>query len=99
MSAALSFFSLVFLFLFPWYFFVALACLGFSLSVFCLFYRDFKGSESRKILDVFEVFLWFFKKTREKKDRVQHSDEKKKNGFETLTSLNKEVRPFFPKRQ
>ena len=41
-------------------------------GVFCLFYRDFRGSQGQKILDVFEGFPWFFFfKTKEKKDRVQ----------------------------
>ena len=40
------------------------------LSVFCLFYRVFKGSQGEKILGVFEVFLGVFEKTKEKKDRV-----------------------------
>ena len=40
------------------------------LSVFCLFYRVFKGSHGEKILGVFEVFLGVFEKNKEKKARV-----------------------------
>ena len=47
------------LILFPWFFF---------LSVFCLFYKDFKSSEGWKIVDVFDVS--FFGKNEEKKDMV-----------------------------
>ena len=39
------------------------------LSVFCLFYWVFKGSQGEKILGVFEVSLGIFEKTKEKKDR------------------------------
>ena len=38
------------------------------LSVFCLFFRIFKGS--RTILGAFEVFLGIFEVSKEKKDRV-----------------------------
>ena len=41
-------------------------------GVFCLFRWDFQGSQGRKILDVFEGFPGFFKRTKEKKDRVIH---------------------------
>ena len=46
--------------------------LGISLvfwGVFCLFSKVFRGSPGERILDVFEVFLGIFEKTKEKKDR------------------------------
>ena len=65
-SLTLSFFSLVFWFPwcfsscgFPW-------CFGVSPAYFTGILRV---RRARKILDVFEGFPWFFKKTKEKKDR------------------------------
>ena len=66
-SDCLSFFSLMFLF--PWCF----SCRGFpwSFGVFSAYFPRFLGvRQVRKILDVFEVFLGIFEKTKEKKDRA-----------------------------
>ena len=66
----MSFFSLVLICFLG--IFVALDFLGVFSMFFCLFYRDFKGSQGQKILDVFVFFLGFSQKTKEKKDRAMN---------------------------
>ena len=45
--------------------------------VFSAYFTGFlRVHRARKILDVFEGFPWFFKKTKEKKDRGRKADHK-----------------------
>ena len=56
-------------FLFPWYFFVALDFLGFS-KCFLLILQDFKGSQGRKSLMFSRFFLGFSKRPRKRRTGI-----------------------------